>query len=154
MRNTPYIKDKKLHIFFGDDDQEDIDFFKRAINETSEEIKITIAKDGLELLQFLDVVIPDLIFLDLNMPRMNGVDCLKEIRNRLTCKEVPVIIYSTTAEKSHIEITYALGANMYIQKPPNYGKIKDQLKQTLSLSFNDLCPQPPKEKYFVRLPVR
>jgi CheY-like chemotaxis protein len=150
-KNTSFITDKKLHVFFGDDDQEDIEFFKRAISETSDDIRITIAKDGLQLLEFLQVVVPDIIFLDLNMPRMNGIDCLKEIRNQEIYKDVPVIIYSTTAEKAHIDLTYALGANMYIQKPENFTKIKDRLAKTLALSLDDLVPQPPKSKYVVNL---
>jgi CheY-like chemotaxis protein len=150
-KNAAFITDKKLHIYFGDDDKEDIEFFKRAIKEVSAGIRITIAKDGLELLEFLQVALPDIIFLDLNMPRMNGVDCLKEIRDQGKYDNIPIIIYSTTAEKSHIDLTYQLGANMYIQKPDKFDKIKDRLSKTLSLNPNDLFPQPAKDKYVVKL---
>lgn len=151
MKSSPSFKNKKLHIFFGDDDEEDVDFFKRAIKEASAEIKITIAKDGIQLLEFLQIVLPDIIFLDLNMPRMNGIDCLKEIRNQKKFDDVPVIIYSTTAEKAHIDMTYALGANMYIQKPENFTKIKSQLAQTLSFSVNDLLQKRPQSAFVVKL---
>src|SRR5690606_10195300 len=104
---------KKLHIFFGDDDREDVEFFTQAIEEVSPGIKITIARDGAELLEFLQLVIPDIIFLDLNMPVMNGVECLQRIRSNKKCNDVPVIIYSTSANPDQIEKTYELGANMY-----------------------------------------
>lgn len=148
---SSFITSKKLHVFIADDDPEDIEFFRSALREASAEIKITTARDGMELIDFLDVVIPDMIFLDINMPCMNGIDCLTHIRSRAKLDKVPVIIYSTSADKKHIDATYELGANLYIRKPSRYTEIKDRLNKTLSLSLSDLLPQPSKEKYVLDL---
>src|SRR6186997_3477458 len=96
----------KLHVFIADDDPEDIDFFKLAMHEIAEDVKLTVAKNGLELLDFLKVVIPDIIFLDINMPAMNGLDCLAQIRKQPSLDMVPVIIYSTAASKADIYKSY------------------------------------------------
>lgn len=149
MNDIPYISNKKLHIFIADDDGDDIDIFTEAIKEMPKSIKLSIARDGQELLEFLDYVTPDLIFLDINMPCMNGIDCLTEIRKMKKLDLVPVIIYSTTNNKAEVEQTYALGANLYILKPGSFESIKRQVKKVLSLNINDLIPQVPREKFMV-----
>ena len=142
---------KKLHVFIADDDPEDIDFFMLAMQEIAEDVKVTVAKNGLELLDFLKVVIPDIIFLDINMPAMNGLDCLAEIRTLKILDQVPVIIYSTGASKADIYKSYILGANRYIKKPAYFDAIKKQLAQTLALNLRDLSQQSAMENYVVNL---
>lgn len=152
MSNKPFFRDSiKLHVFIADDDPEDIDFFKLALQEIAEDVKLTIAKNGLEMLDFLKVVIPDIIFLDINMPMMNGMDCLAEIRKQKSLDPVPVIIYSTGASKADIYKSYILGANRYIKKPVYFDAIKKQLAQTLALNLKDLSHISAMENYVVNL---
>lgn len=141
----------KIHVFIADDDPEDIDFFKLALQEIAEDVKLTVAKNGLELLDFLKVVIPDIIFLDINMPAMNGLDCLAKIRKQQSLDMVPVIIYSTSASKADIYKSYILGANRFIKKPVYFDAIKKQLAQTLALNLKDLSHQSVMENYVVNL---
>jgi DNA-binding NarL/FixJ family response regulator len=82
---------------------------------------------------------------------MNGIDCLSEIRKKAKLKDVPVIIYSTTADAAHVDITYSLGANLFIKKPSNYTSIRDTINNTLSLNLKDLIPQRPKSQFLVSL---
>ena len=141
----------KLHVFIADDDPEDIDFFKLALQEIAKDVKLTVAKNGLELLDFLKVVIPDIIFLDINMPAMNGLDCLAQIRKQQSLDMVPVIIYSTAASKADIYKSYILGANRFIKKPVYFDAIKKQLAQTLALNLKDLTEKSVMETYVVNL---
>jgi CheY-like chemotaxis protein len=144
-------KNNKLHVFIADDDPEDIDFFRLALHEIAEDVKLTVAKNGLELLDFLKVVLPDIIFLDINMPAMNGLDCLAEIRRHKDLDKVPVIIYSTSATQADIYKSYILGANRYIKKPAYFDSIKKQLAQTLALNLRDLSQHSAMENYLVDL---
>lgn len=151
MKLKKFSAIKKLHVFIADDDPEDIDFFKLAMQEITENVKISVAKDGVELLGFLKVVIPDIIFLDINMPCMNGLDCLAAIREQQELDKVPVIIYSTAASKEEIYKSYILGANRYIKKPVYFEAIKKQLAQTLALSLMDISQQVNMESYVLDL---
>jgi CheY-like chemotaxis protein len=150
-KNASILANKKLHIFVADDDPDDLDIFKIIIKEISSDIKITVAKNGLELLEFLDIVVPDIIFLDINMPCMNGIDCLSEIRKQKKLDDVPVIMFSTTAEEKHINSTYVLGANLYLQKPVYTSSIHETLYKTLSLTRKDFFPQPPISRYLFKI---
>lgn len=142
---------KRLHIFIADDDQDDIEFFEIALKEISDNIKITKAKNGQELLEFIQYVIPDMIFLDINMPCMNGLDCLSELRRLSHLSQVPIIMYSTGTKPEHVDKSYTLGANLYIRKPTHYASIKEELSRVLAMSLRELIPQPAREKYVVQL---
>ncbi len=150
-KGNSFITKKRLHVFIADDDLDDLQFFESAVKEISENVKITIAKNGLELLEFVQLVTPDMIFLDINMPCMNGLDCLAELRKLQQLREVPIIMYSTGSKEAHIDKAYSLGANRYVQKPANFSSIKDQLTEVLSLKHSDLIPQPARDKFYVSL---
>jgi CheY-like chemotaxis protein len=144
------LQDKKLHVFIADDDIDDIDFFKDALADIGKEIKVTVATDGSELMEFLQILTPDIIFLDINMPCMNGLDCLSEIRKIDAYNRIPVVIYSTSISPEHIEKSYELGASMYFEKPVKFETIKKRLTQILSHTSDDLLPQLSKDKFIVR----
>ena len=113
---------KMRNIFLADDDADDREFFEEALNELPYTTELTMAKDGVELMNILneleiDPPPPYVIFIDLNMPHKNGFECLEEIRKMPKCKNTPVAIFSTTACENAVEKTYALGANCYICKP-------------------------------------
>jgi CheY-like chemotaxis protein len=87
-----------MTILLVDDDQDDAYIFNEAIVTIDPNIKCIHVIDGIEALQILEDMTVDIIFLDLNMPRMNGKECLEEIRKRNRLKDIPVIIYSTSPE--------------------------------------------------------
>lgn len=124
----------KIRIFMADDDFEDMCLFKDALHDAGIAHELTWFKDGKLLLSALenqDTNLPDIIFLDLNMPVMNGLECLKAIRNSETCKDLSVIIYSTSGQHKDIEDTFAAGANGYLVKPNNYAELKQKLWEIL-----------------------
>jgi CheY-like chemotaxis protein len=103
-----------------DDDEDDKEIFCLALQRIDPAIECTTASDGLEALSILKnkSYVPGYIFLDLNMPRMNGKECLKEIKKQDHLSDVPVIIFSTSAAERDIEETRRLGASSFITKPP------------------------------------
>lgn len=127
-----------MQILLADDDEDDRIFFREAF----EEIKIkTIVKtlcDGVELIDHLTkkgVILPHIIFLDLNMPRKNGMDCLLDLKRIDILKEIPVAIYSTSASEEDIEETFVKGANVYIKKPSDFSVLKKILHEVITVNW-------------------
>lgn len=107
-------------IFLIDDDSDDQEIFALALEEIFRSYTCVTAKNGVEALEKLRSgnVKPDYIFLDLNMPRMNGKQCLAEIRKESVLNKIPVIIYSTSSESHHMEQMITMGASAFVTKPP------------------------------------
>src|SRR5205085_5075896 len=107
------------HILLADDDLDDCEFFKEALQELLIPARISIVHDGVQLMGFLDNndQLPDIIFLDLNMPRKNGHTCLLEIKARERFRKLPVIILSTSFERANIKQLHKDGAYHYFRKP-------------------------------------
>lgn len=118
------------HIVLADDDREDLEFFQDALKDNCPQVKVTTAEDGGELLLVLDTLsLPDIIVLDLNMPRVNGKDCLKAIRKDSRFKKVPVIVYSTSSSKNDRDECLQFGANYYVTKPGSLQAISSLVKK-------------------------
>ncbi|MDB5245730.1 MAG: response regulator receiver protein [Segetibacter sp.] len=113
------------HILVADDDSDDVEMFQSAIEETCPNIKITIATDGVKLLSLLGKIpSPDVIFLDLNMPRKTGKECLKEIRMEHKHNSITIIMLSTSGNKADIDYCLCNGANYYFVKPKSFNELK------------------------------
>jgi len=116
---------KLKHVLIADDDVDDIALFESAISEMCPDLKLSIAYNGVNLLDLLPTIpLPDAIILDLNMPLIGGKECLVKIRSQCRFNEVPVIIFSTSRRQSDIEYCMAEGANHYIVKPNTYSGLK------------------------------
>ncbi len=127
-----------LYILLADDDKSDRLLFTEAFAELKIKTIVGTVKNGVELMEQLkkdNIRIPDLLFIDLNMPRKNGLECLKEIRSNKKFKEVFIVIYSTSDHKGDIEETFHNGANVYITKPNNFGKLKQVLEKAVSRAY-------------------
>ncbi|WP_047419472.1 response regulator [Cellulophaga sp. Hel_I_12] len=121
MEKTNYI------IYLADDDEDDRQFFEEITEEMVENILLKTFENGIDLLKSLfqsDLKKPDFIFLDLNMPLMDGEECLSEIRAAASLKDIPIIIYSTSIDFSKAERFRDAGANLYLKKPNNYKALK------------------------------
>ncbi|MBL0342310.1 MAG: response regulator [Bacteroidetes bacterium] len=141
---------KIQNIFLADDDAYDRMLFKDALFQIAIPSELTLLNDGFELMNQLDAVIepppPHVIFLDLNMPRKNGLDCLKEIRATPKLKNIPIVIFSTTANTSSVEQSYIQGANHYICKPRSFQLLIKAIETILVLEMWQK-PQPPKNNF-------
>ncbi len=127
-----------MHILLADDDEDDRLFFTDAIEELKVRTAVSTVNDGVQLMQRLnnpDIKLPNLIFLDLNMPIKGGMECLKEIRSDNNLKNISVAIYSTSASEEDIEETFVKGANIYIKKPNDFVELKRILKEVISINW-------------------
>lgn len=124
-----------LRVLLTDDDEDDRLIFSEILNEIDKDITVNMVNDGKQLMDFLtsdDNPLPHIIYLDLNMPNMDGIECLKEIRNHEKYSKISIAIYSTSTSEKDIDNTFSLGANIYITKPGDYSELKKVLKKSLS----------------------
>ncbi|MCB9032990.1 MAG: response regulator [Chitinophagales bacterium] len=132
------MTNKPMQIVLADDDEDDRLFFSDAIDEIKMNTITKLFNDGVELMNYLtqvDVILPHIIFLDLNMPKKNGMECLEDIRNNANLKDLVIAIYSTSASEIDIENTFVHGANVYINKPTDFSKLKSLLREVLSTNW-------------------
>lgn len=106
-----------------DDDADDAAIFYEALVRTNSNIEFYRAENGLESFQVLSEHRPDVIFLDINMPKMGGWECLKKLKDSAEYSDIPVIMYSTSSIKKDIDTAYSLGASMFITKPEDFTEL-------------------------------
>lgn len=138
-------------ILLADDDAEDRDVFAEVSHELMPGLEINTAHNGEQLMLMLNtanIQLPDVIFLDLNMPLKNGQQCLREIRSHEKLKQIPVVIYSTSINCDYVNDTFSNGANYYLQKPTSYTKLRQALQKMFALGTHNLL-NTDKEKYLL-----
>ena len=129
LYNT-YLMNNGKTCFLIDDDIDDQEIFALVLKSINPSITCITANDGIEAVTKLtgeETFNPDYIFLDLNMPRMDGKQCLQEIRKISRLNGTPVIIYSTSSNQRDILETRALGANDYLEKQSSMTELKNKL---------------------------
>lgn len=115
-----------------DDDPEDLEIFYKAVKTVNPLAKCLLARDAKEALNLLrDAIIPDYIFLDINMPMMNGKTVLTELRQNKKLEAVPVIMYSTTINPNETEEYSALGADQFLNKHNDFRGLCNALESLL-----------------------
>ena len=134
-------------IILADDDRDDHDFFRDALSQIYPGIKLTTVENGEELLSLLTHYIPDFIFLDLDMPGKNGLECLTEIKNSDKLMRIPVVIFSSTSRPANIDTAYEMGADLFFIKPSNYNDLVSSIGAIFRLDWSE--PAVVKEKYFI-----
>ncbi len=136
---------KHLDILLADDDTDDCAFFEEALAELPISIKLTAVHDGEKLMQLLNKAtgkLPHILFLDLNMPRKNGFECLAEIKDNKKLKLLPVIILSTSYEQEVVNLLFQNGAQYFIRKPSAFAQFKKIILHTLTLITEQDVKQP------------
>ena len=133
------IKSNKS-IYLADDDADDCMLFEDALKEICVSTELTTANDGVELMTLMESSVPpapDIIFLDLNMPRKNGFECLELIRKTKKWKDIPIVIFSTTGQEEMIKKVYEQGASYFVQKPGSFAKLKQIISQILDIDWSN-----------------
>lgn len=151
---TAYSLPKILSIALADDDEDDRMLFQEAVSEIGIKTKLSLFKNGLELMDYLNlpkVILPNLIFLDLNMPVKNGLECLREIRANPELKNIFVAIYSTSSSEKDIEQTYVNGANIYLNKPNAFNDLCSAVEKILTLDWQYHASNLNRENFLFRL---
>jgi CheY-like chemotaxis protein len=147
------IKGKPIEILMADDDPEDCMLVKDAWHESRLVNNLNFVEDGEALMDYLfhrdkysdpaSSPTPDLILLDLNMPRKDGREALKEIKSNPELRRIPVVILTTSKEEADILSTYDLGANSFIKKPVTFESLVDVVKTLAKYWFQivELVPE-------------
>jgi len=120
-------------ILLVDDDADDQLFFVDAIKAIEPTLECGIANNGVEALYYLERIplLPSIIFLDLNMPVMNGFECLAQLKKIIKYREIPVIIFTTSNNSVDRQRTLSLGANLFLTKPSDFFALKNELQDVL-----------------------
>jgi CheY-like chemotaxis protein len=132
---------EQLNILLADDDVDDCIFFKKALGEIQPSVNLTTVRDGEQLMHYLSTNIlhlPDVLFLDLNMPRKNGFECLCDIKEDEKLKDIFVVMFSTSYprdenyEKDMISRLLKIGAHLFIRKPNDIVQLKQAIQLALT----------------------
>lgn len=131
---------ESIKIFLAEDDPDDVFFFEDALQEVSASSTLTVCEDGCQLLDRLKDGkdgLPGIIFLDVNMPRMDGLECLQNIRANLQLKNIPVVMLTTCSQDYTIERAFKLGANLFVTKPYAMEDLQNMIDRVLRMNWTD-----------------
>lgn len=129
---------EEMLVLLADDDEDDRIFFKDAIDELKIKTKVETVNDGQQLMEYLvrpGITLPHVLFLDLNMPRKNGLECLREIRSNKYFNNLSIVIYSTSSSDHDIQESFIHGANVYIKKPSDFQKLKKAITDVMNINW-------------------
>jgi DNA-binding response OmpR family regulator len=122
-------------ILFVDDDSDDFELFSDVVKEIDPKAEVVHASSSLHIEKFLKLFLPEIIFLDYNMPEVNGIECLKRIKKNKEFNKVPVIIYS--AHYNQIVEFFKNGANAFIEKPFSVYDLKKIIETILRRDWQE-----------------
>jgi CheY-like chemotaxis protein len=131
------MKTDQLNILLADDDTDDCLFFKQAITGLMPSTNFTAVHDGEQLMELLineTTELPDVLFLDLNMPRKNGFECLTEIKLNKKLRALPVVIFSTSGSHDNMSTLFKTGADVYIRKPGSLAQLTQVIQHALPMA--------------------
>ncbi|QBZ98367.1 response regulator [Flavobacterium sangjuense] len=143
-----------IHIILADDDEDDRMLFTDAFEEMKINTKVNTFNDGVELMDYLNTpnaVLPNVLFLDLNMPKKNGIECLNEIKKDDRFSDIAIAIFSTSSSEEHIEETFVLGANIYIKKPSDFTTLKKVLSDVVTINWQYYTSGLNRDNFLLRL---
>lgn len=143
-----------MNIILADDDEDDRLFFTDAFDELKINTKVSTYNDGVELMDYLnaeEAILPDILFLDLNMPRKSGKECLIEIRDNEKFQNIAIAIYSTSSSEEDIEETFVQGANIYIKKPSDFTLLKKVLSDVITINWQYHTSGLNKDNFLLRM---
>lgn len=141
-----------LRILLADDDKDDRFFFSKALKDIPVLTQLETVEDGAELMTYLEksVKLPDVLFLDLNMPRKNGMECLAEIKSNAKLKSLPVVIYSTSLNQDIADLLYKNGVHYYIRKV-DLAELKKILFQIFTILVERKFAVPSRSEFIINL---
>lgn len=135
------MRTKSMNVLLADDDIDDCSFFKEALDKLSFDASLNVVHDGEQLMTYLktgSTVLPDVLFLDLNMHRKNGFECLAEIKSSSHLKSLAVIVFSTSFDQERVDMLYESGAQYFMRKPAQFQQLMISILQALTLIRKDM----------------
>jgi len=139
-----------IRILLADDDEDDREFFTDIIQQINGPVHVVCTTNGKELFLKLDELsdnLPDLLFLDLNMPGIDGRECLQEVRSKHSLNQLQIIICSTSASPDDINYAFEKGAGLYMVKPHNFSGYYKMLDNVLKLYASKKLPVRDRQKF-------
>jgi CheY-like chemotaxis protein len=125
-------------IWLAEDDPDDCEIFREVLLRLAPQADLTVFKDGEALIRQLSTSNkPDILFLDINMPCMTGLECLVEIRALRHFSRLPVVILSNSRVGKQMQSAYAYGANLYFPKPYTISELESGLRELFSMNWED-----------------
>lgn len=143
-----------IHILLADDDKDDCCFFEEALGELPLRTQLNAVHNGEQLMGYLGNELnklPDILYLDLNMPRKNGLECLAEIKLDLNLCSLPIIMFSTSFEQGVVDTLHESGAKYFIRKPPTFAEFRMIILASLLLVANGNEGETAKEDFVIKI---
>ncbi len=137
--------EKPILLLLADDDNDDRNFFKDAVEELKLSVNLTLVENGSQLMKLLtdnNYTKPHVIFLDINMPAKNGIECLQEIKANDNLKEIPIIMFTTAYDRELVHTLHSGGVKYFIKKPNNFSDLKAVIEKAITLIELDSKSQP------------
>ena len=142
-----------IKILLADDDKDDRYFFSKALKKIALPTQLVTVEDGEKLIEYLcanSENLPDVIFLDHNMPKKNGMECLAEIKQNEKLKHLPIIIYSTSVHEDVADLMYNKKAHYYIRKT-DITELQKVLHHVMTLISEKKLVRPSRENFTLML---
>lgn len=144
---------KKTYIVLADDDHDDCLLFEDALSELPIHFELRVIHNGDQLMKLLHETptnsLPDVLFLDLNMPCKSGLECMTEIKRNERFKDLSIVIFSTSLDKQIANRLYQDGVRFYIRKPTEFAQIKHVLLQAILFINKNGLIQPSRENFIL-----
>lgn len=136
------MKTKRWEVIMAEDDKEDVMIFELAAAEANLAIHLRHAENGEVLFTLLEQAIPDILFLDINMPCKDGLTCITEIRSNPVYNNLPVVMYTSYKVPEKIDSAYEAGANLYLLKSKTITELAGHLKTIFAIEWQHQMHQP------------
>jgi CheY-like chemotaxis protein len=152
MKKRNATQPRAINVILADDDEDDCLLFEEALNELPLPTQLSTVHTGNQLMARLaqkKTKLPDVIFLDLNMPGKNGFACLKEIKLNSKLENLPVFIFSTAFDQDMINLVYKDAAHYYIQKPNEFALLKKVILKALTFISEKKISLPVKKDFIL-----
>lgn len=138
IKSSTKIRKSPMKIMLADDDEADRILFVEALDSLNLSIDLIVIKTGKELIEYFNNSrnpYPDLIFLDLSMTYLNGLECLPIIRKIEGLQTVPIAIYSTSSSREDMQEALTKGANIYVKRPNEFTKLQEIIKKIMEINW-------------------
>jgi CheY-like chemotaxis protein len=127
---------KQYRIVLAEDDEDDRFLFNQAVSQVKADVSLKMVDNGEKLLEYLSRLepedLPHMIFLDLHLPKRNGIQCIRELRSNRAFNSIPIIMFTTSGQSPDVEASTKFGANMYIRKYDNFATLVNTLNGLLT----------------------
>ena len=149
MEKSPRVNNSEKDILLVEDDADDVDIFRSALDKLQLSYELRHAENGDQLFILLEEKIPYILFLDIYMPCKDGVACILEIRKNRRYDKLPVIMYSSFFQEKYIDQSFRAGANYFMTKPTSFMDLVAKMKMILSIDWKNYLHYPNQDDFLI-----